>query len=139
MLLSLWFQKGPYRLSFLKVTLIIIMSLFNKVVDLQRVTSLKQRPQCRCFPVSFNKYLRILFLQNTCFLQFHFLFILTSEAGVRRCSSKFHNICRRTPVAYKPENLLKTLVNIAKCLRRAFLKNTSESANHIGSCFCNFN
>ena len=36
------------------------------------------------------------------------------------------------------KKLLKTLVDIAKCLRTAFLKNTPESMNHIGSCFCDF-
>ena len=36
--------------------------------------------------------------------------------------------------AWRPENLFKTLVNIAKCLRKAF----SESGNHIGSWFCDF-
>ena len=55
--------------------LIKIISFFNKVVDLHRVLpSLKKGLWYRCFPVRFNKYLRIPFLQNTCFLQFHFWF-----------------------------------------------------------------
>ena len=41
-------------------------------------------------------------------------------------------------LTWRPENLLKTLVNIAKCLRAASLKNTSESVNHTGSCFFEF-
>ena len=89
MLLCSWFQKGPYALDFWKIMPVIITSLFDKVVDLQRVTSLKKRLHCRCFPESFNKYLRKPFLQNTCFLSFYFWFILASEAAVGRCSSKW--------------------------------------------------
>ena len=73
MLLCSWFQKGPYALDFWKIMPVIITSLFDKVVDLQRVTSLKKRLHCRCFPESFNKYLRKPFLQNTCFLLVLFL------------------------------------------------------------------
>ena len=42
----------------------------------------------RCFPVTFNEYLRTSVLQNTCFLKFYFWFILTSEAAVRGFSPK---------------------------------------------------
>ena len=38
----------------------------------------------------------------------------------------------------RPENLLKTLVNIVKCLRTDFLKNISEPVNQSGSCFFEF-
>ena len=56
----------PIRIRFLKnYAIVMIMSLFNKVVDLQRVTSLKKRLQCRSFRVSFNKYLRVHFFYRT--------------------------------------------------------------------------
>ena len=56
----------PIRIRFLKnYAIVMIMSLFNKVVDLQRVTSLKKRLQCRSFRVSFNKYLRMHFFYRT--------------------------------------------------------------------------
>ena len=56
MLLCSWFQKGPCALGFYKIILIIVMSLFNKVVELLRVTSFKKRLQYRCFPVKFKKF-----------------------------------------------------------------------------------
>ena len=39
--------------------------IFNKVAGLSPATFLKKRPWHRCFPVSFAKFLRTPFLQNT--------------------------------------------------------------------------
>ena len=107
---------------------------FHWVLDLSRVTSLKK---------SFNKYLRILTEHLLSLVSF------VIYSGFR--SSRSHmffkivtlkNLChidRKTLLlTWRRENLLKTLVNIAKCLGKAFLKNTSESVNHIGSCFFEF-
>ena len=40
-------------------------SLFNKVAGLKSCNSVKKRPQHRCFPVKFAKFLRTSFLQNS--------------------------------------------------------------------------
>ena len=96
-----------------------------------------------CFPVSFNKYLRILtehLLSLVSFLIYSGFRSSRSQMFFKIVTlKKFCNIHWKTPVlTLSPENLLKTLVNIAKCLTTAFLKNTSESVNHIGSCFFEF-
>ena len=41
-------------------------SLFNKVVDLKVCNFIKKRHQHRCFPVKFDKFLRIPILKNIC-------------------------------------------------------------------------
>ena len=92
--------------------------------------------------MSFNKHLRIL----TEHLFSLVLFLISSGFKSSR-SQMFFKIVTLNILEYSQENacvdlktckLLKTLVNIAKCLRIAFLKNTSESVNHIGSCFFEF-
>ena len=109
--------------------LIIIMSLFIQLWTYS-VTSLKKRLWYMSFPVSFNKYLRIL-TEHLLFLVSFFIYsgfrISRSQIFFKIVTLKICNIHRKTSVlAWTPENLLQTLVNIAKCLRTAFLKNTPE-------------
>ena len=62
-------------------------SLFNKFAVLQACNFIKQRPQHRCFPVRFAKFLRTPILKNIC----KRLLLGTrkhKEASVPRCSSK---------------------------------------------------
>ena len=43
----------------------VLESLFNKATSLQACNFIKKRLQLRCFPVTFAKFLRTLFLLNT--------------------------------------------------------------------------
>ena len=58
-----------------------LVSLFNKVADLQLVTLLKKRLQHRCFPVIIAKSLRTSILQNMCKWGL-------SKAVIQKCSAK---------------------------------------------------
>ena len=113
---------------------------FHWVIDLKHVTSLKKRLWYSCFPVSFNKYLRRLtehLLSTVSFVIYSGLRSSCLQMFFKIVTLK--NIHRKTPVStWRPKNLLKTLVNIVKCLKTAFLQNTSEPNNHIGSCLFQF-
>ena len=78
---------------------------FNKVAGLSPATLLKKRLWHGCFPVKFAKFLRTAFSNHrpppvaasVDFWKFNSLLILP-EAAVSRCSYKFRNVHKKTPV-----------------------------------------
>ena len=61
MLLCSWFQEWPYALDFYKIMLIIIMFFFLLSCRPTACNFIKKETGVsRCFPKSFNKYLRVL-------------------------------------------------------------------------------